>query len=117
MLVEFLYGIGPSHRAMTSGAIPASSKLMALACRNRCGETGRRSDEPFDLPEGSEASQGFSITVGQERHRGSQMIFANPLAEQPLGLAPQWKRAALAPFTLKFHLLGLRSQHIQIGRA
>ena len=73
---------------------------------------GRKSDELFDLPEGSEASQGFSITVGQERHRGSQMIFANPLAEQPLGLAPQWKRAALAPFTLKFHLLGLRSQHI-----
>src|SRR5664279_808039 len=66
----------------------------------------------LDLAEGSETSHRLSVTVWQERHWGRQTIFANPLAEQPPGLAPQRERELLAPFTLKLHLLGLRAQHV-----
>jgi len=39
-------------------------------------------------------------------------MVANPPTEQPLRLAPQRTRPALATFTLKFHLLGLGPPHI-----
>ena len=105
------FGSNPRFEQAHGAGMPEQMRADGASAEG--GLLGRCALDQFpNLTDGSKASQRLAVTIRQERHGGSQSIVANPPTEQALRLAPQWKRAALATFALKFHLFGLGPQHI-----